>query len=59
MPVRRRKDGKGPYYQYGNSGKKYRYSPGNPQSRGAAKSRANQQAKAVKTRQKRGRRRRR
>ena len=28
MPVRRREDAKGPYYQWGDSGKKYRYTSG-------------------------------
>ena len=28
MPVQRSKDGKGPYYQWGDSGKKYHYEAG-------------------------------
>lgn len=57
MPVRRGKDSQGPYYRYGSrGGKKYRYQPGNPQSRGAAKGRAKKQAQAINARRNRGRR---
>lgn len=47
MPVQRSKDGKGPYYRWGNSGKKYHYEPGNKQSRDAAKKKAERQGRAA------------
>jgi len=47
MPVRRTtKDGK-PAYQWGDSGKKYAYTPGNDESRERAKRKARQQARAI------------
>lgn len=53
MPVRRTtKDGQ-PAYRWGNSGKAYKYQPGNPQSRGAAKGRAKRQGQAVNARRNR------
>jgi hypothetical protein len=48
MPVRRGKDKDGTYYQWGSSGKKYRYETGNESSRKAAKKRAEKQGSAVK-----------
>jgi hypothetical protein len=48
MPVRRGKDKDGAYYQWGESGKKYRYQTGNDSSREAAKTKAEKQGKAVK-----------
>jgi hypothetical protein len=47
MPVHRGKDGKGPYYQWGDSGKKYHYTTGNDQSRKQAKSKAEKQGQAA------------
>ncbi len=47
MPVHRSKDSSGPYYQWGDSGKKYRYSPGDKVSREAAKKKASKQGQAA------------
>ena len=47
MPVQRSKDGKGPYYQWGDSGKKYHYEAGNKESREAAKRKATRQGQAA------------
>lgn len=47
MPVHRGKDSKGPYYQWGDSGKKYHYTAGNEESRGRAKNKANKQGQAA------------
>ena len=47
MPVRRGKDGDGPYYQWGESGKKYRYESGNKSSREKAKANAERQGRAA------------
>lgn len=47
MPVHRSKDGDGPYYQWGDSGKKYHYEAGNEESREAAKERAKKQGRAA------------
>jgi hypothetical protein len=46
-PVRRNKDGAGPYYRWGDSGKKYHYQAGNKKSRESAKRKAEDQGKAV------------
>jgi hypothetical protein len=48
MPVRRGKDKDGAYYQWGESGKKYRYETRNERSRQAAKKKAEKQGQAVK-----------
>ena len=48
MPVRRGKDRDGSYYQWGESGKKYRYESGNEKSRESAKKKAEKQGQAVK-----------
>lgn len=48
MPVHRGKDKDGAYYQWGSSGKKYRYETGNEKSRKAAKSKAEKQGRAAK-----------
>ena len=40
MPVQRGKDSKGPYYQWGKSGKKYYYEAGDKQGREGAKAKA-------------------
>jgi hypothetical protein len=47
MPVRRHEDGDGPYYQWGDSGKKYRYKPGDKESRERAKKKATKQGQAA------------
>jgi hypothetical protein len=47
MPVHRGKDNKGPYYQWGDSGKKYHYTAGNDQSRSQAKKKAEKQGQAA------------
>lgn len=47
MPVHRGKDGEGPYYQWGNSGKKYRYTAGDKKSREEAKGKATKQGQAA------------
>lgn len=47
MPVHRGKDSDGPYYQWGDSGKKYHYASGNKSSRDKAKDKAENQGKAA------------
>lgn len=47
MPVHRSKDSKGPYYQWGDSGKKYHYTSGDKSSREAAKKKAEKQGRAA------------
>jgi len=47
MPVRRTTHNGKPAYQYGESGKKYTYTPGNESSRKRAKQRAHQQGAAI------------
>jgi hypothetical protein len=47
MPVRRRLDIQGPYYQWGDSGKKYRYKSGDKESRERAKTKATKQGQAA------------
>lgn len=47
MPIQRKSDSKGPYYQYGNSGAKYHYKAGNEASRKKAKKRAQKQSNAI------------
>ncbi|HEY5891242.1 MAG TPA: hypothetical protein VIW94_11175 [Acidimicrobiia bacterium] len=47
MPVRRKEDKEGPYYQWGDSGKKYRYQPGDKKSRATAKAKATKQGQAA------------
>lgn len=47
MPVHRSKDSQGPYYQWGDSGKKYRYESGNKKSRDQAKEKAERQGRAA------------
>lgn len=47
MPVHRSKDSKGPYYQWGDSGKKYYYESGNQESRENAKNKAKRQGRAA------------
>lgn len=47
VPVRRGKDSKGPYYQWGDSGKRYYYTAGDKGSRSTAKSKAEKQGRAT------------
>lgn len=47
MPILRKKDSRGSYYQWGNHGAKYRYIVGNPKSRNLAKSKAHLQERAA------------
>lgn len=47
MPVHRGKDSKGPYYQWGDSGKKYHYTSGDKASREAAEAKAGRQGQAA------------
>jgi hypothetical protein len=47
VPVHRRKDKDGPYYQWGDSGAKYHYEAGNEKSRETAKAKAQRQGRAV------------
>jgi len=47
MPVERKCDNKGCYYQWGKSGKKYRYKSGDKKSREKAKTDAEIQGKAI------------
>ncbi len=50
MPIRRSRDGQGPYYQWGDSGKKYHYESGDRQSRERAKQKAERQRRAARAR---------
>lgn len=47
MPIHRGNDENGAFYQWGKSGKKYYYQPGNAKSRGDAIKRARRQAAAI------------
>jgi hypothetical protein len=47
MPVHRGKDNDGPYYQWGESGKKYHYESGDKSSRERAKDKARKQGQAA------------
>jgi hypothetical protein len=47
MPIYRKQDSKGYYYQYGSNGKKYYYKVGNPNSRAIAKGKAVRQSVAI------------
>ncbi len=47
MPVHRGQDSKGPYYQWGNHGKKYHYKSGSQRSRELAKDKAHKQGVAA------------
>lgn len=53
MPARRGRDRKGSFYRWGNSGKKYYYSPGSKISRERAKEKAEKQGRAIKADQSR------
>jgi len=48
MPVRRGRDGKGPYYVWGQSGKRYHYTSNDKRSRERAKEYAAKQGRAIK-----------
>jgi hypothetical protein len=54
MPVQRREDSKGPYYQWGDHGRKYRYTSGDKASRDRAKQGATRQGQAAHARGYRG-----
>jgi hypothetical protein len=54
VPVRRRQDSKGPYYQWGDHGRKYHYAPGDTASRERAKKSATRQGQAARARGYRG-----
>ena len=47
MPVKCKRDSKGPYCQWGGSGKKYRYTAGNKAGRDAARNKAEKQGAAA------------
>jgi hypothetical protein len=47
VPVHRGKDSKGPYYQWGESGKRYHYESGDKESRDEAKEKARRQGRAA------------
>jgi len=47
MPIHRNRDVNGPYYQWGSSGKKYYYTPGDSVSRRKAYEKARRQAIAI------------
>ena len=47
MPVKSGRDKNGSFYRWGESGKKYYYTPGNKQSVSAAKRKAQKQASAI------------
>jgi hypothetical protein len=47
MPVKRGKDSDGPFYRWGKSGKKYRYSSGDRSGRESARKKAEKQGVAA------------
>lgn len=47
MPVHRSEDSEGPYYQWGEAGKKYHYEAGDEESREKAKEKAKKQGRAA------------
>ena len=47
MPIYRKKDRNGPFYQYGKNGKKYYYISGNKRSRRMAINKALRQNRAI------------
>ena len=47
MPIHRRKDKNGPYFQYGESGAKYRYVANDKKGRELAEQRAHKHARAI------------
>jgi len=50
MPVRRWRDSKGPFYQYGLEGARYYYTPGDIRDRLKARAKAEEQGKAIRAR---------
>jgi hypothetical protein len=54
MPVERSKDSDGPFYRWGKTGAKYRYTTGDARSRERAKARAARQGRAAKASMPRG-----
>jgi hypothetical protein len=50
VPVERGKDRDGPYYQWGDSGKRYHYTSGDARRREAAKEKARRQGRAARAR---------
>ncbi len=48
MPVHSRKDSKGPYFQWGNHGKKYYYKSNSERSKETARKKAARQGRAIK-----------
>lgn len=54
MPVHRGRDNRGPYYQWGPIGAKYRYAPGDAISRAKAKALAARQGRAVEAQRRAG-----
>lgn len=51
MPVERGRDSNGPYYRWGEHGKKYYYEPNNERSRKIAEEKAARQGRAIKASQ--------
>ena len=51
MPVHQRKDKSGPYFQWGDHGKKYYYDPKSDRSKENARQRAAKQGRAIKASQ--------
>lgn len=51
MPVQRGRDSDGPFYRWGEHGKKYRYEAGDVDARERAKKKADAQGRAVKVRE--------
>jgi len=51
MPVTRGRDDEGPFYRWGERGKRYRYTPGDDAGRRRARSRAAAQGRAAKARE--------
>ncbi len=47
MPGHRKEDKEGPYHQWGNTGKKYRYQTGEKKSRETARAKATKQGLAA------------
>jgi hypothetical protein len=54
MPVHRGRDREGPYYQWGDSGRRYHYTAGDRRSRARAKDQATRQGQAAHARGYRG-----
>ena len=47
MPIINNRDSKGPYYKYGDTGKKYYYTAKDKRSREAARAKAAKQGRAI------------